>query len=278
MLELNQPLQNLTLVAFDTETSGAYPVGNDIVEFGAVKYYQGREVDRIQMFIKPREAMSDFIIGIHGITNEMVAEAPPMGQVIHKILDFLKDSVVVAHHAPFDVGFLVYEIEKAHLNLPQSPILCSSLLARKLIQGTENHKLQTLVKHFGFDGGAAHRALDDARSCLMVILECLKVLPQEVTLQEVQKIQEKQIGWSQYLILKSGQNQLVQFAEAIEGKKIVEISYEKGGAGRAELRQIRPQGIVRNPDGDYIQAFCLRDGASKRFYLPKIKDLEIKYG
>lgn len=276
MIELNQPLFDVPLVAFDTETSGAYPVGNDIVEFGAVKYYQGREVDRLQIFIKPRELMSDFIIGIHGITNEMVAQSPRMPEVISQIHSFLKHSVVVAHHSPFDVGFLVYDFEKSHLNLPSSPILCSSLLSRKLIKETENHKLQTLVKYFGFDGGEAHRALDDARSCLMVTLECLKRLPPQVTIGELTQIQEKQISWSQFLILKSGQPLLLTLADAIERKRNVEISYEKGGGGRSELRQIRPQGIVRNPDADYVQAICLRDGASKRFYISKIKDIEVK--
>ena len=71
-MNLNLPLNQYTYIAFDTETSGAYPVGYDIVEFGAIKYHHGQEIGKLQFLLKPREKMSDFIIGIHGITNEMV--------------------------------------------------------------------------------------------------------------------------------------------------------------------------------------------------------------
>src|SRR5688500_2310163 len=111
-IDFQKPWAEHTFVAFDTETSGAYPIGDDIVEFGAVKWQSGRIVDELQLLIKPRELMSDFIIGIHGISNEMVANSPVMSQVIGQIDQFMHDSILMAHHAPFDVGFLAVDYEK----------------------------------------------------------------------------------------------------------------------------------------------------------------------
>lgn len=269
-MNLDLPLSEYTFIAFDTETSGAYPVGYDIVEFGAVKYFKGQEIDRLQFLLKPREAMSDFIIGIHGITNEMVADAPRMEEKIHEIYEFFKGSIVMAHHSPFDLGFLTLEYEKAGLPLPLEPALCTSLLSRKLIHGVVNHKLQTLVKHLGIDGGQAHRAYDDAKSCLLVGLECFKKLGEEATLAQAIKSQGKQLWWRDYSLLKNDNN-LCSLIEAIQTKKDIDMIYE-GGSAKGETRRVTPIGIVRNPDGDYLQAFCHKDKTNKRYYLSRIKD------
>lgn len=258
------------LIAFDTETSGAYPVGSDIVEFGAVKWFKGQEVDRLQILIKPREPMGDFVIGIHGITNEMVADAPPMKDVIGKIHEFMKDGIGLAHHAPFDMGFIAYDFERYGLQLPSTPVFCTSLLSRGLIHGTENHKLQTLVKHLGIDGGSAHRAADDANACLQVGLKCLSLMG-ECSIQKVLEQQIKKLEWAYYSLHFPQSLACQTIRDAILKKSKVEIIYDKGSKA-GKLRPIEPHGIVRNPDGDYLQATCLLDHQKKRFYLQHLKE------
>jgi DNA polymerase-3 subunit epsilon len=274
-MNLELPLNEYTYIAFDTETSGAYPVGFDIVELGAVKYYKGQEIGNLQFLLKPREAMSDFIIGIHGITNEMVADSPLMKDKVHEIYEFFKGAIVMAHHCPFDLGFLAIEYEKVGLSLPPEPALCTSLLARKLVHGVENHKLQTLVKHFSIDGGQAHRAYDDAKSCLSVGLECFKKLGEEATLAQAIKSQGKQLWWRDYSLAKN-EISLKMMIEAIQFKKDIEMVYQ-GGSAKGEIRKVKPIGIVRNPDGDFLQAFCFRDQKDKRYYLSRIKDVAVVY-
>ena len=105
-MDLTTRLQDCSFVAFDTETSGAYPIGFDIVEFGAVKWFKGEEVGRLQFLFSPREPMSDFIIGIHGITNEMVRNAPPVRAVLQELSDFVGDAPVLGHNVRFDLSFL----------------------------------------------------------------------------------------------------------------------------------------------------------------------------
>jgi DNA polymerase-3 subunit epsilon len=275
-MDLNKPWQEYTFVAFDTETSGAYPLGAEIVEFGMVKWKAGKEVDSYQTLLKPSFPMSDFIIGIHGISNEMVQEAPLMGEKIQEIRNFFKDCVLMAHHAPFDMGFLTVDLEKNKMPLPSEPVLCTSLLARKLIPESPNHKLQTLIKVLKLDGGTAHRAHDDARACLNVGLECLRRIGETSTLKHAIKAMGKDLEWQRYSLM-VGQNELYQkVVEATVQHKDMDIVYE-GGSLRGQTRRISPIGIVRNPDGDYVMAVCHLDRAQKRFYLGKISDASVVF-
>lgn len=275
-MELHRPWTEYTYVAFDTETSGAYPIGSDVIEFGAVKWRDGKEVGTYQTLLKPRGLLTEFNMSIHGITNEMVADAPKMSEKIREIYDFMSDAIPMAHHAPFDMGFMAVEFETHMLPLLSNPVICTSLLSRKWIHGTENHKLQTLVKFLNIEGRAAHRALDDARSCLHVGLDCFKRMGENATLADAIKSQGKNLQWNDYSLLRWNNPTVKVMIEAVYQKKNLEIVYEKS-ASKTEPRQVTPEGIVRNPDGDYLQAFCLRDKINKRFLLAKIKDAAVLY-
>jgi DNA polymerase-3 subunit epsilon len=273
---LHDSLSTLEIVAFDTETSGAYALGSDIVEFAAVKYKNGNIVETFQTLLKPREPMSDFIIGIHGITNEMVEDAPRMQEQVQKIRDFLGNSVLVAHHAPFDLGFLAAAFEKYKVKFPDGPILCSSLLSRKLIHGSVNHKLQTLIPFLGLKQGVAHRALDDAEACLQVTLACYRLFGEDKTLEEFMAVQEKILAWNKYKV-RGESVAMDKVVEAVEDRLALDIRY-LGGSQGSEIRRVGPSGIVRNPDGDYFMALCFKDKVAKRFYFSKIKEIEVVYG
>jgi DNA polymerase III subunit epsilon len=276
MLDLTKPWTEYEFVAFDTETSGAYPLGSEVVEFGAVKWKGGKEIASFQTLLKPSQPMTDFIIGIHGITNEMVAEAPLMKDKIQEIRSFFEGSILMAHHAPFDLGFMAVDFEKNKITFPSEPALCTSLMARKLVPESTNHKLQTLIGLLKLDGGTAHRALDDARACLYVGLECMNRLGPLSPLTDVYQAVGKELKWDMYRVLQSGNSTIQKIVESIEGKKSMDIVYD-GGSLKNETRRITPQGIVRNPDGDYVMALCHRDAAPKRFYIQKIKDSAIVY-
>lgn len=276
MLDLNRPWSEYEFVAFDTETSGAYPLESEVVEFGAVKWKGGQEVASYQTLLKPSQPMTDFIIGIHGITNEMVEDAPKMKEKAPEIRDFLSGAIPMAHHAPFDLGFMALAFERNQIAFPKEPVICTSLLARKVITGSVNHKLQTLIKYLNLDGGTAHRALDDARACLNVGLECMRRMGPQATLADVLKVVEKDLNWDRYSLLQSSGHTMNKIIECIENKLSLDIVYE-GGKSKDETRRITPVGIVRNPDGDYVMAMCHRDAARKRFYIGKIKDAAVVY-
>jgi DNA polymerase-3 subunit epsilon len=276
MLDFSKPWTEFEFIAFDTETSGAYPLGSEVVEFGAVRWKAGKEISSYQTLLKPSRPMSDFIIGIHGITNEMVEDAPLMKDKISEIREFLNGAILMAHHAPFDLGFMMADFERYNVNPPTEPVLCTSLLARKLIPESHNHKLQTLITHLGLERGSAHRAKDDARACLNVGLECMNRMGSMTALQEVFDQVGKKLDWNSYRLRDTGNPTMDKIIECLEENLSLDIAYQGGTKGE-EMRRITPQGIVRNPDGDYVMAKCHRDVASKRFYIDKIKDAAVVY-
>ncbi len=264
------------IIAIDIETSGQYPISDDICEIAAVKSLGGKVLETYQTLVKPRERLTDFIISIHGITNEMVKDAPRVQEVLPDFLNFVKDGVIVGHHSPFDLGFLVYDLEKMGLPIPKQPALCSSLLARNSIVGPPNHKLQTLVKYLGLDGGQAHRALDDSVACLQLVFECFKRKSIN-TFEEAFRVQGSPLWWDDFSMKgKMLQSQVWQKVyQSIEQKKDLEIIYT-GGSQKGQRRVLKPLSVVCSPTGDFLVA---KDpeapDQTKRFYFKRITEAEI---
>ena len=175
--KFQKPWSSYLWTALDLETTGAYPLAYEICEIGLLQWQGGKAQGEYSSLLRPVKPIGPEVQKIHGISNEMVAQAPRIKDILaSKVYPLLKDSLVVAHHAPFDLGFLAWELEKAQLPLPDSPILCSSLLARKCLPQSPNHRLQTLVQELGLESLQAHRALNDAKACLEVALHCLNHL------------------------------------------------------------------------------------------------------
>lgn len=277
------------VVAFDTETSGSNPIESEIIELGAVKWFKGEVIGKFQTLLSPRDLLTPENIRIHGITNEMLVGAPLMSDKILEFCQFIDSSILIAHHAPFDLGFLTIAIEKAGLKFPNCFHLCSSLISRALLH-TTNHKLQTLVKELRLVGGDAHRAYDDAYACLQVFIKSCEKLDQagelqgqfafeenankKATLEKLLSVQVKKIDWESYRLYTVQDEKLKALVKAAEQKKTISIVYA-GGSTKSKPRPVTVYGIVRNPDGDYISALCGIDQQRKRFYINKILDYDL---
>lgn len=267
---LKTPLDEITLIGFDTETTGKYPLQAEVCELAAVKMVNGKKQDEFQTLIRPRKPIPQNVIKIHGITNEMVKDAPVMEDVIEDFHKFLQGGILVAHHAPFDLGFIAPSLDQAGLDLPDLPVLCSSLLSRKAIPDSPNHRLQTLIPHLNLHRGPAHRALDDAIACAELTWKCFERAEMKV-LEEATTLQGGPLFWSQYSLspLKE-QKHLSALFEALTEHQKVKITYG-GGSKAGKPREVKPVGVVRNPNGDFLVAY---DGGAypKRYYLEKISD------
>src|ERR1700733_9646745 len=104
----------------------------------------GKVIETYQTFVKPNRPMGEAVIKIHHITNEMVADAPKIEEVLPTFHSFIEGAVLMAHHAPFDMGFMAIEYEKMSLPLPLAPVLDSCILGRKAFPKSINHRLATL--------------------------------------------------------------------------------------------------------------------------------------
>ena len=151
-------------VVFDIETTGLNSHTNEIIEIGAVKIKAGRIVDRYSQLINPGRSIPYHITEITSITDEQVANEPKIDEVIGKFVDFVGDAVLVAHNAPFDMGFIKRDIKK-YLNIDlQSSVIDTLQMARDLFPDLKKYGLGDLNKTLGLALEKHHRAVDDSQA------------------------------------------------------------------------------------------------------------------
>lgn len=267
--------KNSCFVVFDLETSGAYPLDSEICEIGAIKWQNGKVIDEFSSLVKTKKSIPDEIIKIHGITNEMLIDAPDIDDVIPKFYHFIKNCYVIGHHIQFDMGFMAIEFEKRLLSFPKEVAYCTSLISRKAFPKSKNHKLQTLIGYLDLPQGIAHRALDDAKSCLGVFIRSVEAA--ELALKDfsvLEKYQGQQIHWNKFSLnlLASESDDYHQLIQAIQEKKDLELEYKSNKAKKFLKRKLKPFGIVLNPVQHFFMGHCYNDNVAKRFYLSSMKN------
>jgi DNA polymerase-3 subunit epsilon len=169
--ELGEPLHDVTFVVVDLETTGGSPLTSAITEIGAVKVRGGEVLGEFQTLVNPGEPIPPFIAVLTGITDAMVATAPRVGSAVPAFLEFARGSVLVAHNAPFDVGFLKAATLGLGLAWPGFDSVDTARLARRVLTRDEapDCKLATLARVLRARVQPTHRALDDARATVDVL-------------------------------------------------------------------------------------------------------------
>jgi DNA polymerase III epsilon subunit family exonuclease len=173
--ELGRPLDQTTFVVLDLETSGGAPhLGAQITEIGAVKVRGGEVLGKFQTFVNPGTPIPTFITALTGITDQMVSSSPRIAEVFPILLEFLgseKETVFVAHNAPFDLSFLKAAAIASEYSWPKFTVIDTAKLARRILTRDEvvNCKLGTLAEFFETEITPNHRALDDALATVDVL-------------------------------------------------------------------------------------------------------------
>jgi DNA polymerase-3 subunit epsilon len=170
--ELGRPLRDVTFCVVDLETTGgSAEAGSMITEIGAVKVRGGEVLGEFQTLVNPHAQIPPFIAVLTGITNSMVAAAPTIDSALPAFLEFARGSVLVAHNAPFDVGFLKHFAREQGRAWPGFEVLDTARLARRVVTRDDapNCKLSSLAVAFGSSTTPNHRALADARATVDVL-------------------------------------------------------------------------------------------------------------
>ena len=169
--ELGSPLRETTFVVVDLETTGGSAQTCAITEIGAVKVRGGEVLGEFQTLVNPGVAIPAFIAVLTGITDSMVASSPRLEQALPAFLEFSRGAVLVAHNAPFDLGFLKAGCDQLDLTWPAPDSVDTARLARRVLGRDEapNCKLSTLARLFQAGTTPNHRALDDARATVDVL-------------------------------------------------------------------------------------------------------------
>ncbi|RBY88873.1 DEDD exnuclease domain-containing protein [Blastococcus sp. TBT05-19] len=169
--ELGTQLSQVTFVVVDLETTGGSPKDSAITEIGAVKVRGGQVLGEFQTLVDPGHEIPPYISVLTGITSTMVATAPRIDAVLPAFLEFARGTVMVAHNAPFDLGFLKAACAGSGIPWPGPASVDTAVLARRLLSRDEvpNCKLGTLAPYFSATTSPTHRALDDARATVDVL-------------------------------------------------------------------------------------------------------------
>ncbi|PKW15156.1 DEDD exonuclease domain-containing protein [Saccharopolyspora spinosa] len=165
------PLHEVTFVVVDLETTGGDRDGDAVTEIGAVKVRGGEVLGEFATLVNPDRGIPPSIVSITGITEAMVVDAPRFDAVLPAFLEFCRGSVLVAHNAPFDIGFLRSNCERLGLRWPKPQVVDTVRLSRRVLtrDETPNHKLGTLARVLNARTVPVHRALDDARATVDVL-------------------------------------------------------------------------------------------------------------
>lgn len=162
--EVEMDLSEATYVVFDVETTGLSAIYNDLIQVAASKMYKGNIVAEFDEFINPGHPLSAFTTELTGITDDHVKNAKPVVQVLKEFQEFCKDTVLVAHNATFDVGFMNANYERHGLPKITQPVIDTLEFARNLYPEYKRHGLGPLTKRFGVALEHHHMANYDAEA------------------------------------------------------------------------------------------------------------------
>ncbi len=148
-------------VVVDIETTGLSSIKDRIIQLGAVKVKNGEIIDKFNSLINPGVSIPENITKLTGIDDSMVKDSPCLSEILPDFISFIGDCPVIAHNAPFDMGFIERAVKEQKLKL-KNPVIDTLTLSRILLPELEKHKLSLVAEHLGIEVGVCHRAVDDA--------------------------------------------------------------------------------------------------------------------
>jgi DNA polymerase III epsilon subunit family exonuclease len=266
-------LDEVTFIAFDTETTGLTPIVNRLVEVAALCFrLDGRELATFQQLIDPRTAIPDEARRVHGITDTMVRGQPPIDVVLPSLLDFLgtDDGILLAHNAPFDLGFLGLALARLRMNAPPHCLFDTLDLTRRLYPTWPSHALERVAISLKLTTGTQHRALADARLVKEIFLKILGSRPMVRTVADLARLSPPLTFADAPVFPIAPPARFAALAMALAEHCAVTIEYASGGRG-TWVRRITPSLVLQAHGLAYVIAHCHRDGFEKTFRLDRIQ-------
>jgi DNA polymerase III epsilon subunit family exonuclease len=188
-------LQEAIFTAIDIETTGLSAQKDAITEIAAIQYYQGVETHRFLTLINPHKPIPKFIQRLTGITNDMVADAPSIDEVLPALCQFVGEApLIVGHNVQFDLRFINSKLETVGMPdhracFDKKQAFCTKNLAKLALPGLESYKGTTLAGHLGILNPEAHRAAHDAQMAADIFFTLLEQIHQSgYTLHTVEDI------------------------------------------------------------------------------------------
>lgn len=268
----NRLLEEVEFVAFDLETTGLSPAYCRIVEFGAVRFrFDGTELGQFQQLCDPQCPIPYQAQCVHHITQAMVKGKPTVDQVLPRFFEFLggPDTVLMAHYAPFDVGFLRQAIDDCGFPLAARPVFDSRPLARACLGRSSGCGLENLGRAFRLIDSEDHRALADSRLLARVMRALLALRPDVRTVEGLAKL-AKPVALAARMPAAAPRAEILEVA--VQQQQTVVILYD--GTAGCGPRRVTPRALVQSAGRAYLAAFCHTEQTEKRYRLDRIIDVQ----
>ena len=249
-------------VIFDLETTGLNREYNKIIEIGAVKVKNGEIIDRFSTFINPHEKLSEDIIKLTNITDDMLLDAPEESEILPKFFEFFGDSVLVAHNAKFDMGFIKKWAERNKKTI-ENTVLDTVGLSRTIFPDMTKHTLNVLAKKLNISLENHHRAVDDAEATANIFIKFIEILKNEYNVNSLDEVNElartnievKKLRPNHAIILVKNQKGLRNLYELIS-KSNLEYFFRDPRIPKSEFLKLKEGLIIGTAceNGEFYQA------------------------
>ncbi|SDB89012.1 DNA polymerase III catalytic subunit, PolC type [Pelagirhabdus alkalitolerans] len=167
-------LEDASYVVFDVETTGLSAVYDTIIELAAVRVKDGEIIERFERFSNPHAPLSQTIIDLTGITDDMLKDAPEVSEVLTEFKEWIQDDILVAHNASFDMGFINQGFEQHGIEKASNPVIDTLELGRFILPQLKSHRLNVLCKHYNIELTQHHRAIYDTEATAYLMTKLIK--------------------------------------------------------------------------------------------------------
>jgi DNA polymerase III epsilon subunit family exonuclease len=262
-------------LVIDVETTGlSADAGDRICEIGIVKLHQGEIIDSYGTFINPHRPLSSGAFAVNRISQEMLADAPSFGMIAHPLQEKIKDTVLVAYNAQFDLSFLRNEFLLAGFPPIRNRLVDALSLARQLLPGLNKYSQEYVSGVTGVTSRVKHRALEDAKTTAVLFQLFLTILKAHGcnTIKDIARNDLRKVIHTRRLTL---------IQHALKVKSNLWIKYLSPSNNRITDGIITPLAFVNEPPpaigGSTLVALCHTTGEQRIFNIAHILDLRFIY-
>ena len=273
MFELDTPIDEAPLVFLDVETTGLSPqYGDRVCEVAALRCVGGDILDAFQHLVNPQRPVSPGAFAVHGISEELLRQAPRFEEIAEDLQEILEGAVFVGHNAAFDLGFIASEMRLVGRDMAPTIALDTLRLARRHYR-LRSYSLTMLAASLGIERhGRAHRAMVDVlltRGVLQHIVDDL--WPRGIrTVQQYQEAQGGSLRWGD--LAPCDVPPIIREALALE--RCLYIRYRSEGGQETE-RLVRPLGLRQRNGLPLLLTHCMLRDAQRTFRIDRIIDVEM---
>lgn len=168
-------LSSLNFCVIDLETTGGNPDTEKIIEIGMVRIENRKMTEERSFLVNPQKDIPDFVQKLTGIRKADVEHSPRIEEVIDEIIEFIGDSILVAHNTSFDIPFLNGVLKKLQRPTLDNKVICTNIMTKYMIPDIMSSNLAYMSEMFGIHHSQAHRAIEDARATGLLLLKYMDI-------------------------------------------------------------------------------------------------------